>query len=110
MAAEHVARRPGNREVQRPGHRGGKEEEGPHGERHGDTAARRRGVAHAHLLEMKDQGVEEGGAGRPRDAEEDSGRMTAAMRSRCVLMSRRTGTPEAASSRMSAPDSSILAR
>ena len=50
-------------------------------------------------------------AGRAaRRAGTDCGRTTAAMRSRCVFRSRRTGTPEAASSRMSAPDSSTLAR
>src|SRR6185503_2210839 len=61
-------------------------------------------------LEMKDQGGGAAGtdmaaAGRP-----ECGRMTAAMRAACVLSRRRTGTPAAASSRMSAPDSSTLAR
>ena len=97
---KHRRRRLDDRNVDRP--RDGREEK----ENDRERASRDSGLRNpdSHLFEMNDQGA---AASFPGMIVE---RTTASIRPLCVFSSRRTGVPEAASSRTSAADSSAFAR
>ena len=101
VRAEHRRRRPEGGEVERGGCGERTEEEDETDEVSWVVGP---GFPVLHLLEMNDQGA---GAAAPAAT---SGRTTASIRPRWVLSNRRTGVPAAASSRMSAADSSAFAR